>query len=185
VGLTVADLARDPYEVAEALPEWKRGDEDEAVAATLHLAARQMHGRAPVVWVWSGRTPDGCPAWIIPVPAGQAQNFAPRAPARLLISLLRAAVEAGALPEAITLLEWRGLVLLTLPGLDEELVPLALADALPDAGSVTVARLPPAVAPDGDDIPLVAPPARMDADDVALPDAGPDADRGTQSCCRR
>ena len=165
VAPTAADLARDPSEVAEALPEWKRGDQDEAVAATLHLAARQMHGRAPVVWVWSGRTPDGCPAWIIPVPAGQAEAFAPRAPARLLASMLRAAVEAGALAEAISLLEWRGLVLLTLPGLDEELVPLALADALPDAGSVAVAHLPATVAPDGDDIALVGPPARMDADD--------------------
>ena len=165
VGLTVADLARDPLEVAEALPQWKRGDQDEAVAATLALAARQMHGRAPVVWVWSGRTPDDCAAWIVPVPADQARDFAPRAPARLLIGLLRAAVDAGALADAISLLDWRGLVLLTLPGLDEDLVPLALADALPDAGTVAVAPLPAAVAPDGDDIPLVGPPARMDADD--------------------
>ena len=165
VGLTVADLARDPLEVAEALPQWKRGDQDEAVAATLALAARQMHGRAPVVWVWSGRTPDDCAAWIVPVPADQARDFAPRAPARLLIGLLRAAVDAGALADAISLLDWRGLVLLTLPGLDEELVPLALADALPDAGTVAVAPLPAAVAPGGDDIPLVGPPARMDADD--------------------
>ena len=125
-----------------------------------------MHGRAPVVWLWSGHTPDGCPAWIVPVLAEQAHDFAPRAPARLLVGLLRAAVDAGALADAVSLLEWRGLVLLTLPGLDEELVALALADALPDAGSVVVARLPATVAPDGEDITLVGPPGRMDADDA-------------------
>jgi hypothetical protein len=165
MGLTVADLARDPREVAEALPEWKRGDADEAVAATLQLAARQLHGRSPVVWVWAGHTPDDCPAWVLPVLADQARDFAPRAPARMLIEMLQAAVDAGALADAVSLLNWRGLVLLTLPDLDEELVPLALTDALVGAGSVTIATLPDAVAPDGDDIPLIGPPARLDADD--------------------
>jgi hypothetical protein len=118
MGLTVADLARDPREVAEALPEWKRGDADEAVAATLQLAARQLHGRSPVVWVWAGHTPDDCPAWVLPVLADQARDFAPRAPARMLIEMLQAAVDAGALADAVSLLNWRGLVLLTLPDLD-------------------------------------------------------------------
>lgn len=170
-GLTVADLARDPLEVARALPAWQRGDADEAVAATLGLAARQLHDRAPVVWAWAGRTPDDCPAWVTPVRAEQAEVFAPRAPARVLIGLLAAAVEAGAVADAITLIEWHGFTVLTLPEVDEELAPLALADALPGAGSVTLAPLPASVAPDGPDITLVGPPDPLDPDDPLSPAA--------------
>lgn len=162
-GLTVADLSRDPLGVARGLPAWARGDADEAVAATLHLAARQLHGRDPVVWAWAGTTPDDCPCWVTPVTVAQAVAFAPGQPAQVLLGLLAAAVEAGAIAEAVDLLGWHDLVLLTLPGVDEELAPLALADALPFAGAVRMAPLPPGLHPDGDDLPLEEPPAGLDA----------------------
>jgi len=164
-GLTVADLARNPLEVARALPVWQRGDTDEAVAATLTLAARQLHARAPVVWAWAGHTPDDCPVWILPVHASAARAFAPRAPARVLIGMLRAAVEAGALVGAISLFDWHGLVLLPLPGLDDEIAPLALADALPDAGAVVLAPLPTSLTLPAEGIHLVGPPDSMDHND--------------------
>jgi len=164
-GLTVADLARDPYEVARALPAWRRGDADEAVMATLDLAARHLHDRTPVIWIWSGRTPDDCPAWILPIRATQAMAFGPRGPARVLMHALRAAVEAGVLAEAVSVLDWHGFVLLTLPDLDDEIAPLALAEVCAHADAVVLAPLPASLRPDGEDIPLVGPPPHLDAAD--------------------
>jgi hypothetical protein len=160
-GLTVADLARDPHEVARALPAWRRGDADEAVMATLDLAARHMHDRAPVIWIWSGPTPDDCPSWILPIRATQAMAFGPRGPARVLMHALRAAVEAGVLAEAVSVLDWHGFVLLTLPNLDDEIAPLALTEACADADAVVLAPLPASLRPDGEDIPLVGPPPHL------------------------
>ena len=164
-GLTVADLARDPYEVARALPAWRRGDADEAVMATLDLAARHLHDRTPVIWIWSGRTPDDCPAWILPIRATQAMAFGPRGPARVLMHALRAAVEAGVLADAVSVLDWHGFVLLTLPDLDDEIAPLALAEVCAHADAVVLAPLPESLRPDGEDIPLVGPPPHLDAAD--------------------
>lgn len=160
--LGVQDLARDPLDAARSLPEWQRGDHDEAVREALGLSKKHLNDRAYVAWTWSGTTPDGCPAWILPVSAQQVRDMAPRRAAEVLMRSVRAAVEAGAVADAVTVLDWNGLAVLTLPGLDEEIAGLAVAEAHPAPARGMLAGLPPDVHPDGPEVLLTGPPARMD-----------------------
>ena len=162
--LGVQDLARDPGEVVRALPAWERGDHDDAVREALGLSKKHLHDRAHVAWAWAGETPDRCAAWILPVSAQQARDMAPRRAAEVLMRCLGAAVEAGAVAEAITVLDWHGLALLTLPGLDEEIAGLAFAEAFIPPARGVLAPLPPDVRPDGPEVLLSGPPARLDPD---------------------
>lgn len=163
--LGVADLARDPGDVARSLPAWARGDHDEAVRHALALSKKHLHDRAYVAWAWAGATPDDCPAWILPVSAQQVRDMGPRWAAQVLMRFLRAAVEAGAMADAITVLDWHGLSLVTLPGLDDEIAPLAVAEAHPAPARGVLATLPPDVRPDGPEVTLAGPPAGLDRGD--------------------
>ena len=154
--VSVGDLGRDPEEVARALSAWRRGDPDEAALETLQASARDLHARAYTCWVWAGRDEDGTPAWILPVTADQAAQFAPKGPALVLRRCLAAAAEAGADPDALSLEDWHGFTCLSLPGLDEELAPCALEEAHPVPARAALAALPPEVVVDG-------PPLRLDA----------------------
>ncbi|MSO44117.1 MAG: hypothetical protein EXQ74_02220 [Thermoleophilia bacterium] len=162
--LTIADLSRDQVEVAHTLPAWSRGDHDEAVCETLHLAGRHVHDRAYVAWTWAGTTPDGCPAWLLPVSSEQACAFAPRGPADVLLRSLRAAVTAGAVPDAVGVRDWRGFVLLTLPGVVPDRVPIAVEGAHHPPARGTSAQLPDDVHPEGTRIDLTELPQRLDPD---------------------
>lgn len=141
--VTFSDMARDPSEVARGLVAWQRGDADEAVRQTLAASARETHGRTYTLWVWTGGGDDGVAVWMLPVTAAQAAAFAPRGPAAVLARSIRAAVEAGADPQGIRVLDWEGWTALEVPGADPELAPLALTEHHPDAGRVAVAGLPP------------------------------------------
>lgn len=163
--LGVADLARDPQAVARSLPAWARGDHDEAVRQALALSKKHLHDRAYVAWTWAGSTPDDCPAWILPVSAQQVRDMAPRWAARVLMRSLAAAVASGAMADAITVLDWHGLALVTLPGLDDEIAPLAVAEAHPAPATGVLAALPADVRPDGPEVTLAGPPAGLDPDD--------------------
>lgn len=163
--LGIADLARDPGDVARSLPAWARGDHDEAVRQALALSKKHLHDRAYVAWAWAGGTPDDCPAWILPVSPQQVRDMAPRWAAQVLMRFLGAAVEAGAMADAVTVLDWHGLALVTLPGLDDEIAPLAVAEAHPAPARGVLATLPPDVHPDGPEVTLAAPPAGLDPDD--------------------
>jgi hypothetical protein len=167
--LTALDLARDPEEVARSLPAWDRGDHDDAVRETLALSKKHLHDRAYVAWTWAGSTTDACPAWILPVSTQQVRDLAPRAPARVLMRSLHAAVEAGAVPGGITVLDWHGLAVLTLPGLDDDITGLAVQEAHPEPARGVLATLPGDVRPDGPEVVLAGPPARMDPDDPLTP----------------
>lgn len=163
--LGVQDLARDPLDAARSLPAWQRGDHDDAVREALGLSKKHLNDRAYVAWTWSGATPDGCPAWILPVSAQQVRDMAPRRASEVLMRSLRAAVEAGAVADAVTVLDWHGLAVLTLPGLDEEIAALAVAEAHPAPARGVLAELPPSVRPDGPEVLITGPPARMDPSD--------------------
>ncbi len=163
--LGVGDLAHDPDEVVRSVPAWDRGDRGEAVRETLLLSMKHLHDRAYVAWVWAGRTPDGCPAWILPVSPQQVRDMGHRRPADVVKRSLRAAVEAGAVADAITVLDWHDLAVLTLPGLDDEIAPLAVADAHPSPARGVLATLPGDVCPDGPQVVLMGPPAHLDPDD--------------------
>jgi len=140
--VTFADLTRDPEAVARELLTWQRGDRDEAIGQTLAASARETHGRGMTVWVWTGRTPAGTPIWVLPVSVTHARAFAPAGPARVLVGLLAAAIDAGADPAGLVLRDWRGWVALEAPGADPELAMLAAAERLPDAARVRTAWLP-------------------------------------------
>ncbi len=163
--LGIADLARDPGDVVRSLPAWDRGDHDEAVREALALSKKHLHDRAYVAWAWAGTTPDDCPAWLLPVSAQQVRDMAPRRAAQVLMRFLGAAVQAGAMADAITVDDWHGLALLTLPGVDDEIAPLAVAEAHPAPTTGVLAVLPPDVRPEGPEVMLACPPARLDPDD--------------------
>ena len=158
-GITIADLARDPGEVARGLAAWRRGDPDEAALQTLAASSRDLHSRAYRLWVWSGLTDGGEPAWVLPVPAPVAMAFRPRGPARALARCLGAAIAAGAEPRGIRLLDWRGFACLVLPELDDELAGLALAEAHPAPAEALLTALPARVAVTGVPFPLPPPPS--------------------------
>jgi hypothetical protein len=161
--VTVADLARPPEAVARALPAWERGDPDDAAQRTLAASSASLHDRGYTCWVWAGRTGDGTPAWILPVRVTAALAYAPKGPARVLVRCLAAAVEAGAEPATVTLEDWRGMVLLVLPELEEELAATALEEAHPPPARAALGELPPGVALDG--VPLVLGPLGPGAGD--------------------
>jgi len=140
--VTFADLNRDPEAVAHGLLTWQRGDRNEAIGQTLAASARETHGRAMTVWVWTGRLADGSAIWMLPVSVRHAQSFAPQGPARVLVALLAAAVDAGADPAGLVLRDWNGWVAAEAPGADPELAMLAIAERLPDAARIRTAPLP-------------------------------------------
>lgn len=140
--VTFSDLAHDPADVARGLIAWERGDRDEAVAKTLAASARELHGRRYTLWLWTARNDGGDVVWMIPVAADQTRAFSPRGPATVLLRTIAAAVDTGAVPDGIRLLDWQGWTALELPGADAELAALALAERHPDAARLRVARLP-------------------------------------------
>jgi len=155
---TIADLHRDPREVATALPTWQRGDAAEAVAETLAVSARTVFTRAYTAWIWTGAGPGGRPGWVLPIPATDTERFAPHGSMTVLTRCLRAARECGAHPAGIRLLDWDGFTALDLPGADAALAELALADAHPPPGRIALARLPESVEVDGPPLDLEATP---------------------------
>ncbi len=146
---SIADLHRDPAEVATRLPAWRRGDVAEAVAETLAISARDTFGKAYTAWVWTGATPEGDPAWILPIPSSNTEAFAPRGPMGILTRSLRAAVESGARASEIRLLDWEGFTAVTLAGSEPLLAPVALGECHPAPARVALATLPESVAVDG------------------------------------
>lgn len=156
--ISVADLSRDLATVAGELPAWQRGDHDEAAEATLEASSRNLHERAYTCWVWTGRTGRGEPAWALPVPAAAAHDFAPRAQARVLARLVGAAVDAGADPDRVRLVTWRGFACLVAPGVDEDLAGEFIADNHDSPARAAAAALPGDVMLDGEGILLDAVP---------------------------
>lgn len=154
--LSVADLAHAPLAAASGTDEWRRGDIAEAVLLTLELSSRDLHARNATCWVWTGLTPEGDPAWALPVAASDAERFAPQGPARILAQLVGAAVEIGADGEATYLVDWHGFTGLVAPKLDVELAPAAIAEALQHPARAMAAALPSGVAVDGEPLPLSA-----------------------------
>jgi hypothetical protein len=152
--LSVADLARDPAVVARGLDAWKRGDAEEAVLRTLDVSSRDLHSRSATCWVWTGFTAEGEPAWALPVTASSARRFAPQGPARILARLIGAAVEIGADFEATYLVDWFLFTGLVAPGLDVDLAPAAIAEALQHPARGVATPLPPGVVVGSDPIPL-------------------------------
>lgn len=138
---SIADLHRDPAAVAGRLVAWQRGDIEEAVSQTLAVSARSTFNRAYTAWIWTGSDPDGAPAWVLPIPAAGAEQFAPRTTMTVLTRCLRAAVDAGASPETIELLDWNGYTALRLPGLEPSLAEVALTEAHPAPARCAVATL--------------------------------------------
>jgi hypothetical protein len=154
-GITLLDLARDPADVARGLPAWQRGDPDDAAAETLAASGGQLHARAYTLWVWSGRSADGHPAWLLPITARATADFAPRGPARVLLRCLDAAVlHGGADPETVRLEDWRGLTCLIAPDMDDEFAAYALAELHPAPSRAAIATLPADVLIGGPPIPL-------------------------------
>ena len=129
--ITFADLGRDPGAVARGLMTWQRGDRDEAIAQTLAASARETHGKGMTVWVWTGTDADGTAVWLLPVSVAHARDFAPQGPARVLVAILAAAIDAGTDPFDIALCDWHGWVLVQTPDADPDLAGLAIAERLP------------------------------------------------------
>lgn len=140
--ITVADLAREPFEVARALPAWARGDHDEAIRTTLTAAARDTHSRGYTLWIWTGATRAGEPAWALPVLTESVRRFTPKGPAAVLTRCIAAAIDAEADPDELRLLDWGGIACMTVPGIDSELAVLALAEHHPAPVRIRVASLP-------------------------------------------
>jgi hypothetical protein len=142
VDVTLGDLARDPGQVARGLVTWQRGEPDEAVLLTLAASAREMTRSKYTLWVWEGRTPEGEPAWALPITATQTARFSPRGPADVLARCVEAALALGADPGGIRVEEWRGRTCLVAPAMEEGLAPAALEDAHPAPARARVAALP-------------------------------------------
>lgn len=155
--VSLLDLARDPAEVARGLNAWKRGEPDEAAAQTLTASAGQLHSRAYTLWIWSGRSTDEHPAWLLPIASQATAEFTPRGPARALLRCLDAAVlHGGADPLGVRMEDWRGLTCLIAPEMDEEFAVYAVSDLHPAPSRAAVAALPPGVRIGGPSIPLTA-----------------------------
>jgi hypothetical protein len=129
--ITFADLGRDPGAVARDLMAWQRGDRDEAIAQTLAASARETHGKGMTVWVWTGTDDAGTAVWLLPVSVAHAREFAPQGPARVLVAVLAATIDAGADPVDLLLCDWHGWVLVAAPDADPDLAGLAIAERLP------------------------------------------------------
>jgi hypothetical protein len=166
--VTLGDLSRDPGEVARGLVAWQRGDPADAVVQTLAASGRELHGVRYTLWVWSGWTAAGEPAWVLPVSARQTAAFSPKGPMAALLRCLDTAVVLGADARALRLEEWRGHTCLVAPGIEEELAPSMLADAHPAPGQARLAALPDDIVLGGPAIPLVADPHRSGDGLVAI-----------------
>jgi hypothetical protein len=138
---SIADLHRDPAEVAARLVAWQRGDVEEAVSRTLTVSAGSTFTRAYTAWIWTGTGPDGEPAWVLPVLTSSTEQFAPRGTMTVLTRCLRAAVSAGANPDTIGLVDWNGFTALLLPGLEPLLATVALMEGHPPPARCAVAAL--------------------------------------------
>jgi hypothetical protein len=138
--VTVADLASPLGRVAASFPQWA-DDPEPVVGETLAAAARGLHDRAYTLWGWTGATEDGSAAIVLAIPVAAAREFRPQGPARALARSLAAVVEAGAGP-ALGLGEWLGHVVVVDPGLDAELLVVALEEQHPSPSRVSLARLP-------------------------------------------
>lgn len=138
---TVADLHRDPAEVAARLVAWQRGDIEEAVSQTLAVSARSTFTRAYTAWIWVGTGANGAPAWVLPILTSTTEQFAPRGSMSVLTRSLRAAVDAGARAGEIGILDWNGFTSLLLPGLEPLLAPVALGEAHPRPARWAIASL--------------------------------------------
>jgi hypothetical protein len=135
------------------------------VAETLQLAAASSFTRAYRAWVWAGATPGGEPAWLLPVTAAAAEQFRPRGTMTVLCRCLTAAVDCGATPGALRLLDWDGLTAVVAPGMDPELAAVALSERHPHPGRAELAALPADVTVDGP--PLELPPTGHRAGPIA------------------
>jgi hypothetical protein len=171
--VTLGDLARDPGEVARGLVAWQRGDPDDAAVQTLEASSHEMSRGNFTLWCWSGRTPQGEPAWALPVTAAQAATFAPKGPAAAVARSVAALLdgEVGADPDRMRLEEWRGFACIVAPGAgDVELASLAIEDANTTraGGKARIAFLPAEYAIGGGPIPLAADPLARGRGLVAL-----------------
>lgn len=136
---SIADLHRDPAEVAARLVAWQRGDVEEAVSQALSVSAGSTFTRAYTAWIWTGTGPNGESAWVLPVLTSATEQFAPRGTMTVLTRCLRAAVTAGAHPDTIGLVDWNGFTALVLPGLEPLLATVALIEAHPPPARCAVA----------------------------------------------
>ena len=148
--VSLRDLARSPGEVARGLAAWQRGDHEEAVLQTLAASGGTLHDRRYTLWVWAGRSSLGEPAWLMPVSVAEAVAFAPKPVARILAGCIALAVTVlDAVPSLVRLEDWNGRVALVLPGLDDELAAIGLAEAQAPPGSGLLEPLPDSLAVDG------------------------------------
>lgn len=168
--LTVADLSRPLADVAAATVEMQRGDDDEAVLATLQLSAAAAHSRAYVAWAWTGSDTDGVPAILLPMAALAVTRFSPPGPLRVLIRAIDAAAQAGAPVDGVRTFDWNGMAGLVAPGADPALLPLAWSEAHPVPTRTDSAPVPSGMPVDsGIPIALNAPrsPARTGLGDLS------------------
>ena len=162
--VSLRDLARSPGEVARGLAAWQRGDHEDAVLQTLAASAGTLHDRRYTLWVWAGRSSLGDPVWVLPVSVAEAIAFAPKSVARILAGCLAVAIEElDAVPALVRLEDWNGRVALVLPGLEEELAGMGIADAHPGPGAARLGMLPDPLTIDG--APVALPPAGVTATD--------------------
>lgn len=147
--LDVRDLTRDPAEVARSLPAWQRGEPLEAVAQTLHVATREIYARAYVAWVWVGSGRDGDAVWLVPVWSHDVERWGPAGGIGVLCRTIRAACDAGADPQQLSICDWEGVTGLVCPGADPTLAPLALTEHHPAPGRIAVAMTPDGQVIDG------------------------------------
>lgn len=153
--VSLLDLARDPGAVARGLTTWQRGDTDEAAAQTLAASAGRLHSRDYTLWIWSGRSVDDDPAWVLPITAADTAAFAPRGPARVLLRCLDAAVfYGGADPLSVRFVDWRGFTGLIAPDMDAEVAAYAVDELHPSPSRAAVTPLPPDRRVTGDPIEL-------------------------------
>jgi hypothetical protein len=149
-GVTFGDLARSPVEVARGLAAWDRGDADEAVLQTLAASARELHNRRYTLWAWSGLTPAGEPAWLLPVRTEDALAFGPKGPMKALGRTIETAIALDVDPEGMRIEDWRGRTSLVVPGADDaELAAAVFADSHPAPTRARMSALPDSIPLDG------------------------------------
>ncbi len=154
--VSYSDLTRDPGEVARGLLAWERGDPAEAIVQTLATSAHELTRTRYTLWVWSGRTVAGEPAWALPIPVGAVVRFSPKGPAAILLRCIQDAADLEAFPGRLRLEDWRGYACLVAPGLLEEIAAPMLEESHDDPGTARMAAVP-------DDVVLGGPPLRLPA----------------------
>ncbi len=162
VVLTVADLTRDPAEVARSLPAWERGEPGEAIGATLELSTREILARAYVAWIWVGHDAHRTPVWLLPVHSADTERFAPAGAMNVVLRSLRAACASGADPSRVTLIDVNGFTGLVGPGVDSALAGLALEEHHISPARCAVAALPEGVNLEGPQLELTSVHTRHD-----------------------